>query len=343
MEHENRLSAMKKYYLLPALVLSLTACQAPISKPTVEPNTIINEENIVNNLCQDGTLDCIPEVSGNVYTSTDAFLLGMYNDCLLAAAANAQCSGVPASNPLPVTLLPQDLSELSGMTFQDINSAAASSISCPGAGTIASYQAQCHENVYGQEAELWSSDRLEWPENAMVVEMTLRTCIDGKNQTAMQFAGPTANLNNYYRAERILCGQGGIENKTKVEFKPFTESTYVLNGQSFSTTPFPTSEEITKKHRGWEVTPFGVPSTYTKHMNVGQGRWLVRKVMADFGNIDITNDDFLIKTEYVSEARDLGYPLTNIFFKKWGQALSGGAPTPQGVEIIMLFVAPKAK
>lgn len=327
---------MKKFYTIPLLLLFLAACQqTPINTPDVsEGETIVQEGDVINNLCADGSLDCIPDTSGHVYTSTDAFLVGMYNDCLISCLNNAEsCTNIPA------TFMPTEQSEIENMTYQTIN-ADANAISC-GNGIINSCQDTCYDNVYGPDAQHWSSDQLEWPENALVVEATIRTCIDGKNRTAMQFAGATAKLNNYYRANHVLCGQGGIDNKAVVKFTPFQESTYVLHGQAFSTTSFPISDSIEKKHRGWEVTPFGVPKTYTTHMDVGQGRWLVRKIMSDFGNIDVTNDGFHVKWEYVSESRDLGYPLTNIFFKKWGQALlGGGMPMPQGVEIIMLFVAP---
>lgn len=316
-----------------SIALGLSACQQPLEAPGYTDSEEISQgDTIINNLCDDGTTDCIVEVQGPIHTSMDSFLLSMYDQCLLTAASIAQC------NNIPETFIQSDPDSLSSMDLL----ASAENLSCSENALFG----LCQEEVYGDGGESYASDDFTIEEGSLVLEVKIEMCIDNYNRSALIFNGETASLKHYTKNDTLfnhpvsfrVCGSQTLYDKTKVKFTPHTGTNYSVGGLDFKTTPFTGdgAKTISKTHRDFEIIPFGIPKAYRDQVNLGKSKWLLKRAGVSLFNTQLANssseDNTFIKTQFVSKSRDLNFPLTYVRITPPLEA--------QFWDLHMIFIAP---
>lgn len=244
---------MNKHFFclsLMSLVLVSTGCQ---KTPEVSTGTFTAEEQtgttIVNNLCEDGTLNCI--IEDNEFNDTASILQQLYDQCYDGCMVQPGAT-VGSCNSLCDDILdtPADAWESDELRIPDNSMAVEVEIE-------ACIDTQVNNTI-----------RLQGPTMSIAHYRTNESQLMGS--PGLGSRGNPVGLN-------LKCKIEGLYNKVKVTYKPVEGSSVTIKGAPHTVVPFTGVGQISKTYRSPHVSEWGIPKTIRDRMNVGQHAWLLKK------------------------------------------------------------------
>ncbi len=273
-----------------ALMLLSIGCQRTAS---IDPNAYVPTQQtgttIVNNLCSDGTLSCIPEAGPGIFTDDASARESLYQSCMIAC-----CHVSP---------------------FSSINSG-----NCPGPNADMTYN-MCNSNsrcgdILNSTEPLYPSDELRIPDNAKAIKVQIDACYGKGVLNVVKFDGPLFNFVHQRTTttqtqtallsggsvgalgdpvgKAIECGLEGLHNKVKVTYKQVTDASVSYGRQSQTVIPFSNTTEIPeRKYSAPNIVLMGIPYELRQELNMQQHSWildyveLLGPISADLGDTGV--------------------------------------------------------
>ncbi|MCC7460507.1 MAG: hypothetical protein IT286_04305 [Proteobacteria bacterium] len=242
------------------MTVSMMACQRA---PEVGNGTFTAEEQtgttIINNLCTDGTLNCV--MDENPYNSQSSILAQLYSQCMEGCqndgGSQAQCH--TACNEINDT--PSDAWESDELRIPDQSMAI---------------------NVTLEicvDSQVNNTIKLQGPTMSIAHFRTPESQLVGGGATGMLGVGARGapvGLN-------LKCKIDGLYNKAKVTYTPVTDNKVTIKNSPHTVIPFSGGAPISRTYRSPHVTEWGIPKDLRDQMNVGQHAWLLKKATGLLG------------------------------------------------------------
>lgn len=249
---------MKKYSKLIGLLALVGAigCQ----KPAEFDGTLIGAEEqtgttIVNNLCTDGTLNCI--IDENEFNSQSSILNQLYQQCYdgcmeEAGAVAGTCED--ACNDILDT--PSDAWESDELRIPD--NAMALEV------TIEACVDTSMNNTLKLSGPVMSFANYTTPESQAMGAAT------GTSLIGVGARGAPIGLN-------LKCKVEDLYNKIKVKYHAVDGSSVQIKNAPHTVIPFTGVSDVQRTYRSPHVAEWGIPKQFRDRMNTGQHAWLLKK------------------------------------------------------------------
>lgn len=234
---------------------------------------------IVNNLCSDGSLDCV--ITDNPYTNTASILDQLYQQCYDGCMEEAGATANSCQN------LCDDIND----TPED---------------TWASDELRIPDNAKAIEVEIKLC--IDPQVHNTIVMQGPTVSVPHYRTTYSQMMGSPigSGARGNPAGQNLKCKVEGLYNRTKVTFKPVTSSSITIKDVPHTVVPFKYSEEISKTYKSTTVAPFGIPKTLRDELNMEQHAWVASKATT------ILNAPVAVKFQYLNNDLGAGTSLLHI-------------------------------
>lgn len=235
---------------------------------------------IVNNLCSDGTLDCV--VSGNPYTSTSSIITQLYNQCISGCTAD----GGDATSC-------QNLCD-------DINDTPAD--------TWASDELHIPDNAKAIEVEIKLCVD-SYVHNTIILQGPTVSVAHYRTPQSQMMGNPVslkAGSRGAPVGQNLKCKVDGLYNKAKVTFTPVTSTSVKINDIPQKVVPFTYSATIEKKYGSPHVASFGIPKVLRDEINLEHNAWVASKAVTSL------NTAVPVKFQYLNNDMGAGTSFLHI-------------------------------
>lgn len=273
---------MNKTFLKLSLTLFVLVSMGCQKAPEIGTGTFSAEEQtgttIVNELCEDGTLNCIPE--DNPFNTTGTILQQLYDQCVEGCQLQGGVLGTCQTQCDDILDTPAD--------------------------AFASDELKIPDNAKAIEVEIEGCVDTQ-VNNTIKLQGPQISIAHYRTTTSQLMGSPGIGARGNPIGMNIKCKLENLYNKVKVTYTPVTSSSVTIKNAPHTVVPFTNGTAISRTYRSPHVAEFAIPNQLREELDLSQSAWLLKKSTGALGISSV------VQFQYQNNDMGAGTSLVHIY------------------------------